>query len=333
MAIINIQGLTKTYPGPVEAVRGLDFQIERGEIFGLLGPNGAGKSTTVRILATLSTPTSGRVEVAGYSVIDQPAEVRRRIGYVAQGSAVDLQATARENLALQGRLYRIRRRRLDERVDELLRLSELDQVADRLVKTFSGGMRRRLDLAMGLIHEPEILFLDEPTTGLDPESRAILWREVERQAREGGLTILLTTHYLEEADRLADRIAIVDEGEIVAKGTTDELKSTLHGDRVSVEFGSAVPLEEARTILSQIEGVSEVTVEGRTLHTQVPEGGKMVPVILQRLDRMGLEIAQVSVSRPSLDDVYLSLTGKSFARSGSTSVSTDAEKDKEVVAA
>jgi ABC-2 type transport system ATP-binding protein len=314
MAIIRVDGLVKTYPGPVEAVRGLGFQVEPGEIFGLLGPNGAGKSTTVRILATLAAPTAGRAEVAGHDVARRPQEVRRRIGYVAQGSAVDLQATARENLALQGRLYGLRGAALAARVEELLTLFELAEVAQRLARTFSGGMRRRLDLAMGLVHRPRILFLDEPTSGLDPESRAVLWREVERQAREEGLTILLTTHYLEEADRLADRVAIVDEGRVVVQGTPDELKRTLRGDRVSVELAASAQIADGVAVLGAVEGVAEVAVEGRVLHTQVRQGGRAVPAILQALDRVGIAVAQVSVSRPSLDDVYLSLTGKSFER-------------------
>jgi ABC-2 type transport system ATP-binding protein len=314
MTIIRADGLIKTFPGPVEAVRGLSFSIESGEIFGMLGPNGAGKSTTVRILATLSVPTAGLAEVAGFNVVTEPREVRRRIGYVAQGSAVDLQATARENLILQGRLYGLRGRQVSERADELLTLFDLTTVSHRLTRTFSGGMRRRLDLAMGLVHRPSILFLDEPTTGLDPESRVILWREVERQAREEGLTILLTTHYLEEADRLADRVAIVDEGRIVGEGTPDELKRTLRGDRVSVELESAAQLTEGAAALRAIEGVMAVSVEGRLLHTQVPQGGRAVPSIMQALDRAEIAVAQVAVSRPSLDDVYLSLTGKSFGR-------------------
>lgn len=314
MAIIKVEGLVKTYPGPVEAVRGLSFRVEPGTIFGMLGPNGAGKSTTVRILATLSAPTAGRAEVAGFDVATRPQEVRRRIGYVAQGSAVDLHATARENLHLQGRLYGLRGAPLTSRVDELLELFDLAAVANRLARTFSGGMRRRLDLAMGLVHRPRVLFLDEPTTGLDPESRAALWQEVERLAREAELTILLTTHYLDEADRLADRIAIVDAGRVVAEGTPDELKRTLRGDRVSVELEAAAQLAAGVAALRTVEGVGEVAVEGRVLHTQVPQGGRAIPVILQALDRAGVAVAQVAVSRPSLDDVYLSMTGKSFER-------------------
>jgi len=312
MAIIDVVDLVKTYPGQVHAVRGLSFSVEPGTIFGLLGPNGAGKSTTVRILATLSAPTAGRAEVAGFDVAMHPQEVRRRIGYVAQGSAVDLHATARENLHLQGRLYGMRGVELTRRVDELLELFQLAGAANRLARTFSGGMKRRLDLAMGLVHRPRVLFLDEPTTGLDPESRAALWHEVDRLARETELTILLTTHYLDEADRLAGRIAIVDEGRIVAEGTPDELKRTLRGDRVSVELVAFSELQTGVEVLRGVEGVDEVAIEGRTLHTQVPQGGRAVPVILQALDRAGVAVAQVSVSRPSLDDVYLSLTGKSM---------------------
>lgn len=328
MAIIDVDGLVKTYPGPVQAVRGLSFRVEPGTIFGLLGPNGAGKSTTVRILATLSAPTAGRAEVAGFDVAARPQDVRRRIGYVAQGSAVDLHATARENLHLQGRLYGLRGAALSHRVDELLELFDLAPVAHRLARTFSGGMQRRLDLAMGLVHRPRVLFLDEPTAGLDPESRAALWHEVDRLARETELTILLTTHYLDEADRLAGRIAIIDEGRVVAEGTPDELKQTLRGDRVSVELAAVAELATGVAALRAVEGVTEVAIEGRTLHTQVPQGGRAVPVILQALDRAGVTVAQVAVSRPSLDDVYLSLTGKSFGRTETA----DARGELEVVA-
>lgn len=312
--MIEVRDLRKTYPGPVEALRGLSFSVEPGTVFGLLGPNGAGKSTTVRILTTLSVPTGGRAEVAGFDVAKDPIEVRRRIGYVSQGSAVDIQATARENLHLQGRLFGMRGGALRERTDELLELFDLTDVADRFAKTFSGGMRRRLDLAMGLIHRPQVLFLDEPTTGLDPESRSALWAEVSRLATEQNLTILLTTHYLEEADRLAGRIAIVDEGRVVAEGTPEELKQTLRGDRVSVELNSAGAVEDGAEVLRAIDGVFDVVVEARTLHAQVAQGATAVPLILQALDRAGVGVAQVSVSRPSLDDVYLSITGKSFGR-------------------
>jgi len=314
MPVIVVEDLRKTYPGPVEAVRGVSFTVETGEIFGLLGPNGAGKSTTVRILATLSVPTAGRVRVAGLDVATAAGEVRRRIGYVAQNTTVDQHATGRENLLLQGRLFGMRGGALRRRVDELLALFELTDAADRAARTYSGGMKRRLDLAMGLIHRPRILFLDEPTTGLDPESRAVLWREVERLAAEDGLTILLTTHYLEEADRLASRIAIVDEGRIVAEGSPDELKQRLRGDRLTLDLGSETEARRGAVVLDALDGVFDILVEGHLLHAHAAEGGRALPTVLQALDRAGLTAGQVSVSRPSLDDIYLMVTGRTFAR-------------------
>jgi len=236
MHAIDVRDLKKTYAGGVQALKGLSFSVRPGEIFGLLGPNGAGKSTTVRIIVTLSSATSGRVEVDGVDVSANPQEVRRRIGYVNQNTTVDFLATGRENLRLQGQLYGHRGAELDSRVDELLKLFDLDSASKRVTQTYSGGMKRRLDVAMGLVHRPKILVLDEPTTGLDPESRAVMWRELERLAKEHGMTILVTTHYLEEADRLCDRLAIVDGGLIVAEGTPRELKGTLRGDMVQVEI-------------------------------------------------------------------------------------------------
>jgi len=235
---IEVEDLRKTYAGGVEALRGVSFDVRPGEVFALLGPNGAGKSTTVRILTTLSAPTSGRARIAGFDVVRQPREVRRRIGSVAQSSGVDLTATGRENLTLQGRLFRLPPADLRWRTAELLHLFQLEAAADRPAATYSGGMKRRLDVAMGLIHRPEVLFLDEPTTGLDPESRAVMWKEVRRLAAEG-LTLLLTTHYLEEADQLAQRIAIVDGGRIVAAGTPGELKREITG-----EAGESVSLDD-----------------------------------------------------------------------------------------
>ena len=231
---IEVEDLRKTYAGGVEALRGVSFSVQPGEVFALLGPNGAGKSTTVRILTTLSAPTAGAARVAGFDVVRQPREVRRRIGAVAQASGVDPTATGRENLTLQGRLFRLPPAELRARVEELLHLFQLEAAADRPAITYSGGMKRRLDVAMGLVHRPEVLFLDEPTTGLDPESRAVMWKEVRRLAGQG-LTLLLTTHYLEEADQLAGRIAIVDGGRVVAAGTPEELKGEIPGDAVSLD--------------------------------------------------------------------------------------------------
>jgi ABC-2 type transport system ATP-binding protein len=236
MHAIEVKDLRKSFAGrrsrrvataataAIEALRGISFTVERGEVFALLGPNGAGKSTTIRILTTLSTPTSGTARVAGFDVVQESREVRRRIGYVAQASGVDPTATGRENLLLQGRLFRLPTPVLRSRVDELLALFALTDAADRAAQNYSGGMKRRLDVAMGLVHTPEILFLDEPTTGLDPESRSVMWRELRRLA-QGGLTLLLTTHYLEEADQLAQRLAIVDHGRVVVEGTPEELKA------------------------------------------------------------------------------------------------------------
>lgn len=319
MDAIEVEGLRKTYAGGVEAVRGLSFSVRPGEVFALLGPNGAGKSTTVRILTTLSAPTSGRARVAGFDVVTQSREVRRRIGYVAQASGVDATATGRENLTLQGQLFRLPGAALRGRVEELLDLFQLAAAADRPAATYSGGMRRRLDVAMGLIHRPEVLFLDEPTTGLDPESRSVMWKEVRRLA-EGGLTLLLTTHYLEEADQLAQRLAIVDGGRIVAAGSPDELKGRLHGDGVSVELSDRSRTAEAEAVLRAQEEVASVMVDGSRLFAQVGHGARAVPALLAALERAGLDVAQVSLSRPSLEDVYLTATGHAYREQGAPAV-------------
>src|SRR5918996_1909238 len=229
---IEAHDLVKTYPGGVRALDGLGFAVEAGTVFGLLGPNGAGKTTTVKILTTLSRPDAGRARVAGLDVLRQADQVRRLIGVVAQRSGVDREATGRENLALQGLVHGLRGRELRRRVDGLLDRFGLAEAADRVVGGYSGGMQRRLDIALGLVHHPQVLFLDEPTTGLDPEVRADLWEEIARLAADEGLTILLTTHYLEEADRLASRLAIVDHGRVVVEGTPDGLKRELRGDAV-----------------------------------------------------------------------------------------------------
>jgi len=309
---IEVEDLGKTYRNGVEALRGISFNVEEGEIFGLLGPNGAGKSTAVRILATLSAPTSGRAWVAGVDVVADPEAVRRRIGYVAQASSVDIQATGRENLLLQGHLQDLSGPELHRRVDELLERFDLADAAGRMVEGYSGGMRRRLDVAMGLVHRPRLLFLDEPTTGLDPESRAVMWREVEELADEGGVSVLLTTHYLEEADRLSRRLAIVDHGLIVARGSPDELKSALRGDRVTVELAEEADLERAREVLAARSAGGDVLAEGSTLHVQVSSGARAVPGIVAALEEAGIGIAQIAFNRPSLDDVYLHATGHSF---------------------
>jgi ABC-2 type transport system ATP-binding protein len=310
---IEVTGLRKTYPGGVTAVDGVSFCVAPGEVFALLGPNGAGKSTTVRILATLSAATGGVARIEGVEVAARPREVRRRIGYVAQASGVDPSATGRENLTLQGQLYRLRGAVLRSRVEEMLALFDLGAAAGRPAATYSGGMKRRLDVAMGLVHRPAVLFLDEPTTGLDPESRAVMWEEVRALARQG-LTLLLTTHYLEEADQLAQRLAILDAGRIVAAGTPDALKAQLRGDRVAVELAAAASAAAAaaRAVLAEVDGVSDVLVDGTTLYVQVAHGASALPALLAALDRSGLAVKQVALSRPSLDDVYLTATGHAY---------------------
>jgi ABC-2 type transport system ATP-binding protein len=312
---IEVSGLRKTYAGGVVALDGVSFAVAPGEVFALLGPNGAGKSSTVRILVTLSVPSGGTARVCGIDVAARPREVRRRIGYVAQASGVDLTATGRENLVLQGHLYRVPAAALRARVEELLGLFDLTAAADRAASTWSGGMKRRLDVAMGLVHRPAVLFLDEPTTGLDPESRAVMWDEVRALARQG-LTLLLTTHYLEEADQLAQRLAILDRGRMVAEGTPDALKARLRGDRVSLELVDRGRLAAARELLGGLAAVSAVLLDGGTLYAQVAHGASALPSLLAALDRAGLRVAQVALSRPSLDDVYLHATGHAYHSDG-----------------
>jgi ABC-2 type transport system ATP-binding protein len=295
----------------VQALDGVSFAVREGEVFGLLGPNGAGKSTTVRVLTTLTRADSGRAFVAGEDVAAHPARVRKSIGYVAQDSGVDWEATGRENLLLQGRIHGMSGANVRARGDELLGLVGLEAAADRVARGYSGGMKRRLDIAIGLVHKPKVLFLDEPTTGLDPEARAAMWVEVERLARAESLTILLTTHYLEEADRLAERVAIVSKGKVVVEGTPEELKRNLEGESVSVELPEQNGrLGDAEQILARIG--SDVHLEGLILRTRVPNGAQAIPVILGALDNAGIDVVSVTTARPSLDDVYLHYTGRDF---------------------
>jgi len=308
---IEVEGLEKTYAKGVKALDGISFSVDEGEVFGLLGPNGAGKSTTVRILVTLSTPDAGRAVVCGHDVMRNPDAVRRAIGYVAQNSGVDVHATGRENLMLQGRVQEVPSAELRRRIDELLVTFGLGEFADRIVRTYSGGMKRRLDVALGLVHRPQVLFLDEPTTGLDPEARAAMWDELERLAGQEKLTILLTTHYLEEADHLARRIAIVSRGKVAVEGTPDALKRDLVGDSVTVEIEDG-RMEDAARIVAALGAVEETATDGRHLRARVENGGAAVPGILSALEAEGVGVAAVTVARPSLDDVYLRFTGRDF---------------------
>jgi len=310
---IEVSDLVKTYPGDVRALDGVTFGVEEGEIFALLGPNGAGKTTTVKILTTLSRPTSGTARVAGFDIVGAPGRVRGAIGVVAQRSGVDPTATGRENIILQGRFFGLGGRALAERVDALLEMVGLTEAARRPASTYSGGMARRLDIALGLVHRPRVLFLDEPTTGLDPEVRAAMLDEIRRLAVDEGLTILLTTHYLEEADRLAGRLAILDRGRVVTEGTPDGLKAELRGDAIALELRSGSPEAAVRDALATIAGLDELRFDDLTVRLRVAAGATALPGVLGALDSHDIPVAAATVSRPSLDDVYLRHTGRSFA--------------------
>ncbi len=309
---IEARDLVKTYPGGVRALDGISFAVEAGTIFALLGPNGAGKSTTVKILTTLSRPDAGEARVAGLDVLREPDRVRRAIGVVAQKSGVDRELTGRENLTLQGQVYGVDSRELKRRVSELLERFGLEKVADRTASTYSGGMQRKLDVALGLIHRPRVLFLDEPTTGLDPEARADLWTEITRLANEEGITILLTTHYLEEADRLARRLAIVDRGRIVVEGSPEQLKGELRGDAIHVELAGMADEERLRAVLGRVEGVHDVVADGHSVYIRAEHGASAAPAVLGALENEGLRVTSVTIARPSLDDVYLRYAGRAF---------------------
>jgi ABC-2 type transport system ATP-binding protein len=308
---IAAEALEKRY-GEVQALDGVSFRVRAGEVFGLLGPNGAGKSTTVKVLTTLTTPDGGRAEVAGHDVVREPDAVRRSIGYVPQSSGVDRDATGRENLMLQGRVQGMSGARLRERVARLLDLLGIADAADRVVRGYSGGMKRRLDVGLGLVHGPQVLFLDEPTTGLDPEARTAMWEELAVLAREELLTILLTTHYLEEADALTNRLAIVSQGRVVVEGTAEELKGGLQGEAVIVELSDG-QVDEAAEVVRSLAEVREVSAEGRQLRSRVADGAHAVPTILAALDSRGMPVESVTMHRPSLDDVYLHYTGRDFS--------------------
>jgi len=330
--MIEASSLRKDY-GKVRALDGISFEVAPGTIFGLLGPNGAGKSTSVKVLTTLARPDSGSAHVAGHDVLREPAEVRRSIGVVAQQSGVDRDLTGRENVKLQGHLQGMRGRELERRVDELLEQFGLADAARRVARTYSGGMQRRLDIAIGLVHRPQVLFLDEPTTGLDPEVRAEMWQEIGRLKDQEGLTILLTTHYMEEADRLASQVAIVDRGRIVAEGSPAELKASLEGEAVHVELEGANVNGNVQAALQGVPGLREVIVEGRALHARVDDGARAVPAVLAALDAHSVPVATVTVARPSLDDVYLRYAGRSFSQAHTGQERPDAESSTQTAGA
>ncbi|GAA2548911.1 ATP-binding cassette domain-containing protein [Winogradskya consettensis] len=306
--MIKTLGLRKSFTtrhGTVDAVRGVDLTVDEGEIFGFLGPNGAGKTTTLRMLATLMKPDGGEATIAGVDLLEDPGEVRRRIGYVAQGGSTLDDSTAREELVLQARLYGVSKSEARARTARILDSFQLTEYAERKCKTYSGGQRRRVDIALGIIHEPKIVFLDEPTTGLDPQSRAHMWDEV-RRLRDEGMTIFITTHYLDEADALCDRISIMDNGAIVASGTPASLKKEISGDVVRV--GVALPAAAA----AALSDFPRVELHDDSVRLYVEDGATAIPLVIRALDSAGVALGTIELHRPSLDDVFLTKTGRSL---------------------
>jgi len=310
--IIEVNELVKVYNGSVRAVDGISFHVERGEVFGFLGPNGAGKSTTIKVLTTLLQKTAGLVTVDGLDVVKDPAAIRKIIGYASQEVSVDDDLTGRENLRLQCVFHHLHRDEADKRIAEILKATGLEEAADRRAGTYSGGMRKRLDLATAIITRPKLLFLDEPTTGLDPQNRVAMWEYIQN-LNDQGTTIFLTTQYMEEADRLADRLCIVDQGKIVAEGTPAALKSEIGADVVSLalqENGGSGARDTARGILARLSGVQEIKDYDGGIMVFARSGPSLVPEIVRSLDAANVHIAQLSLSSPSLDDVFVKHTGR-----------------------
>ena len=308
MAIIEARGLTKVYDG-LTAVDHIDLEVEEGEIFGFLGPNGAGKTTTIKMLTTLLRPSEGWARICGYDVVRQPDLVRRSIGVVFQEPALDDQLTGRENLDFHARLYGLSRREREERIEEVLRLVGLRDRADELVKSYSGGMRRRLELARGFVHHPKVLFLDEPTLGLDVQTRRAIWNYIMELNRREGITIFLTTHYLEEADKLSDRVAIIDRGRILAVDSPRNLKDMVKSDVISLTCSDPRRLGK---ILESASWVRDVKYHGDGLSIYVEIGEKRIPEIIRIAEENGIRISSITLREPSLEDVYLSFTGRSI---------------------
>lgn len=308
--IISAEDLVVVYRDGTRAVEGISFNVGEGEFFGFLGPNGAGKSTTIRVLTTLLRKTSGKVTVAGFDLDMSPGEIRKVVGVLSQETSLDVDLTGWENLHLQGRLQQMRGRALDERVGELLRLVQLEDVAKKVAGRYSGGMRKRLDLASALIHKPKLLFLDEPTTGLDAQSRIAIWEYLENLNKEEGITVFLTTQYLEEADRLCHRLSIIDHGKLIANGTPSELKQTVGGDMINLTLRDPLLREKAKQIMKAISGVSDVGDSDGGIVAHAKNAGQIISEIVATLDRSGIQPAFISVSSPTLDDVFLRETGR-----------------------
>lgn len=318
---IEISNLKKSFKlkgknQTVEAVKGISLSVEQGEIFGFLGPNGAGKTTSMRMLTTLLPIDGGWASIAGYDVKKQPQKVREHIGYVGQLGGADASATGWENLILAGRLYGLKRDVAKQRSDELAALLDLGELMGRTVNTYSGGQKRRLEIALGIIHQPDVLFLDEPTTGLDPQNRFNLWEHI-RKLRDNGMTVFLTTHYMEEADELANRLAIIDYGEIVAEGTPNELKSRISGDVIVFKpKQNGAILQMLLSHLNVQDFVAEARIEGEAVHLYVKDGAKSIPLLFEYLKANGIETDTLTLSQPTLEDVFLKQTGRLLRDTG-----------------
>ena len=309
--MIRTEKLSKIYSSGVKALANLCIHVEEGEIFGFLGPNGAGKSTAIKILTTLSRPTSGMAWIGGYNVVTEPNKVRCSIGYVSQETGVDYFLSGRENLVLQGRLYRMDSKSIHHRVEELLELFDLRENADGLVSTYSGGMKRKLDIATALIHNPKILFLDEPTIGLDPHSRSSLWNYIRMLNKDMKVTLFLTTHYLDEADKLSHRIGILHKGSIKVVDTPEALKDSIKGDSINLSLSEGAK-EKAITVLKGSSMVKDILCENEHVRVYVNNGSEAIPGLMKLLNQQGVDILSLTISRPSLDDVYLKHSGVSF---------------------
>jgi ABC-2 type transport system ATP-binding protein len=316
--VIETKGLSKTFISKgrggkkeVEAVRGIDLTVRKGEIFGFLGPNGAGKSTTQKMLSTLLCPTGGSAKVLGYDLAAQQEQIRQNVGCVSQAGGADLSSTGVENLVLQAQLYGLDALTAKKYASEFVERFQMSTFIERPAQSYSGGQKRRLDIALGMIHHPKLLLLDEPTTGLDPQSRAYLWGEIKK-LKDVGVTVFLTTQYMDEADKLCDTIAIIDNGEIIVTGTPSELKSSVGGDRIVFSFQTEETARKAETLLTEKIPTGKVQTKNNSVHLTIKDGERMMPDLLRLLDAKTLEAQSVTLSRPSLDDVFLKYTGRSL---------------------